>query len=156
MPPLAPVTRVAVPVRSGSAASRTGVRQVVAEHDDDHASHVRSARRWSSGKRPACWSPDRAVDQLLHPGGGHRYARRLENAALRLFRFESLRHVREVGLDVDRGVGFAAPAVGEGADVDRVVAEGVQEPGHVGLGVGVVAGDDSTTGSRLSVAMMFA
>jgi hypothetical protein len=54
----------------------------------------------------------------------------------------------KVGLAVDRGVGLAAPAVGEGADVDRVVAEGVQELGDLDLGGGVVAGDGQGAASR--------
>jgi hypothetical protein len=49
--------------------------------------------------------------------------------------------LREIRLQVDRAAGFEAPAVCEGADVHRVVAEGVQQLGDLGLGGGVVAGD---------------
>src|SRR5712672_3650617 len=57
------------------------------------------------------------------------------------FGAETGRMPREIRPQVDRAAGLEAPAVCEGADVHRVVAEGVQQLGDLGLGGGVIAGD---------------
>src|SRR6266566_5732488 len=87
-------------------------------------------------------APHSAVDQLPDPGGGYRHGRGFHGPAPVLFQAGSLgRLLREIRLQVDRAAGFEAPAGCEGADVHRVVAEGVKQLGDLGLGGGVIAGD---------------
>src|SRR5690606_31656705 len=105
---------------------------------------TRATRPGGMGRRPSDaesgGSACRGGGQVLDPGGGRGNAGRRLNPGHQFVSGQAWRRLSPVHLGEQGGVGFAAPALREYAEVHRVEAEGVEEVGHLLLGGRVVAG----------------